>query len=141
MRPNTAAHRIPGAASFVTNPTPMSLPAPILPTLRGPADLRDLTAAQLEHLAAEIRETIISTVATTGGHLGSSLGVVELTIALHRLLESPRDRIVWDTGHQAYPHKLLTGRYERFDTLRQLGGIGGGPPGGAAGAAAVGGAP
>jgi 1-deoxy-D-xylulose-5-phosphate synthase len=81
----------------------------------------------MDRLAAEIRETIIATVATTGGHLGSSLGVVELTIALHRLLESPRDRIVWDTGHQAYPHKLLTGRYERFHTLRQLGGVGGFP--------------
>jgi 1-deoxy-D-xylulose-5-phosphate synthase len=100
---------------------------PILPTLRGPADLRGLTERQLEELAAEIRETIIATVATTGGHLGSSLGVVELTIALHRLLESPRDRIVWDTGHQAYPHKLLTGRFERFATLRQLGGVGGFP--------------
>jgi 1-deoxy-D-xylulose-5-phosphate synthase len=100
---------------------------PILPSLHGPADLRGLTEAQLEELAAEIRETIISTVASTGGHLGSSLGVVELTIALHRLLESPRDRIVWDTGHQAYPHKLLTGRYGRFGTLRQLGGVGGFP--------------
>jgi 1-deoxy-D-xylulose-5-phosphate synthase len=100
---------------------------PILPTLTGPADLRGLTEAQLEELAAEIRETIITTVATTGGHLGSSLGVVELTIALHRLLESPRDRIVWDTGHQAYPHKLLTGRFERFGTLRQIGGVGGFP--------------
>ncbi len=100
---------------------------PILPTLRGPADLRDLTESELTELAAEIRETIIATVATTGGHLGSSLGVVELTIALHRLLDSPRDRIVWDTGHQAYPHKLLTGRFERFGTLRQLGGIGGFP--------------
>jgi 1-deoxy-D-xylulose-5-phosphate synthase len=99
----------------------------ILPSLAGPADLRDLTAAQLDQLAAEIRETIIATVATTGGHLGSSLGVVELTIALHRLLESPRDRIVWDTGHQAYPHKLLTGRYGRFSTLRRLGGVGGFP--------------
>ena len=100
---------------------------PILPTLHGPADLRGLSESQLEQLAAEIRETIIATVATTGGHLGSSLGVVELTIALHRLLESPRDRIVWDTGHQAYPHKLLTGRYQRFGTLRQLGGVGGFP--------------
>jgi 1-deoxy-D-xylulose-5-phosphate synthase len=100
---------------------------PILPTLHGPADLRGLTEAQLQQLAAEIRETIITTVATTGGHLGSSLGVVELTIALHRLLESPRDRIVWDTGHQAYPHKLLTGRFARFGTLRSVGGIGGFP--------------
>jgi 1-deoxy-D-xylulose-5-phosphate synthase len=99
----------------------------ILANLRGPADLRGLSEAQLRKLAAEIRETIISTVARTGGHLGSSLGVVELTIALHRLLESPRDRIVWDTGHQAYPHKLLTGRLERFGTLRQLNGIGGFP--------------
>ena len=100
---------------------------PILPNLQGPADLRGMTPAQLEQLAREIRETIIATVANTGGHLGSSLGVVELTIALHRLLESPRDKIVWDTGHQAYPHKLLTGRLERFDTLRQLGGVGGFP--------------
>jgi 1-deoxy-D-xylulose-5-phosphate synthase len=100
---------------------------PILPTLRGPADLRDLTETELAELAGEIRETIIATVSTTGGHLGSSLGVVELTIALHRLLDSPRDRIVWDTGHQAYPHKLLTGRFERFGTLRSLGGIGGFP--------------
>ncbi len=99
----------------------------ILPTLSGPADLRGLTEAQLAELADEVRAKIIETVATTGGHLGSSLGVVELTIALHRLLESPRDRIVWDTGHQAYPHKLLTGRYARFDTLRSLGGIGGFP--------------
>ncbi|HKG57072.1 MAG TPA: 1-deoxy-D-xylulose-5-phosphate synthase [Candidatus Limnocylindrales bacterium] len=99
----------------------------ILANLNGPADLRGLGDAQLAQLAAEIREEIIGTVARTGGHLGSSLGVVELTIALHRLLESPRDRIVWDTGHQAYPHKLLTGRLERFGTLRQLGGIGGFP--------------
>ncbi len=99
----------------------------ILSDLRDPADLRGLSELQLSQLAAEIRETIVRTVASTGGHLGSSLGVVELTIALHRLLESPRDRIVWDTGHQAYAHKLLTGRVERFDTLRQLDGIGGFP--------------
>jgi 1-deoxy-D-xylulose-5-phosphate synthase len=99
----------------------------ILPTLRGPSELRGLSDDQLNSLAAEIRECIISTVARTGGHLGSSLGVVELTLALHRVLESPRDRIVWDTGHQAYAHKLLTGRYSRFGTLRQLGGIGGFP--------------
>jgi 1-deoxy-D-xylulose-5-phosphate synthase len=100
---------------------------PILPTIQGPADLRGLTEVQLAQLALEVRETIIRTVARTGGHLGSSLGVVELTIALHRLLESPRDRIVWDTGHQAYPHKLLTGRLDRFATLRQLDGVGGFP--------------
>ena len=98
-----------------------------LPTLRSPADLRGLSEAQLHDLAAEIRETIIATVSRTGGHLGSSLGVVELTIALHRLLDSPHDRIVWDTGHQAYPHKLLTGRFSQFQTLRQIDGIGGFP--------------
>ncbi len=100
---------------------------PILPTIQDPADLRGLDELELAQLAVEIRETIVQTVARTGGHLGSSLGVVEVTIALHRLLESPRDRIVWDTGHQAYPHKLLTGRLERFGTLRQLEGIGGFP--------------
>jgi 1-deoxy-D-xylulose-5-phosphate synthase len=99
----------------------------MLTELQGPAELRGMDEIQLAQLALEIRETIIATVATTGGHLGSSLGVVELTIALHRLLESPRDRIVWDTGHQAYPHKLLTGRLERFGTLRQLDGVGGFP--------------
>jgi 1-deoxy-D-xylulose-5-phosphate synthase len=100
---------------------------PILPTLQGPSDLRGLSNEELRGLAAEIREYIISTVSNTGGHLGSSLGVVEMAIALHRVLESPRDKIVWDTGHQAYAHKLLTGRYARFGTLRQLGGIGGFP--------------
>ncbi len=99
----------------------------ILGRLRGPVDLKGLSEAQLAQLATEIRETIITTVATTGGHLGSSLGVVEIAIALHRLLDSPRDRIVWDTGHQAYAHKLLTGRLERFGTLRQINGIGGFP--------------
>jgi len=105
---------------------PPAVPS-ILQRLSGPADLRGLNEGQLVTLAAEIRETIIRTVATTGGHLGSSLGVVELAIALHRLLESPHDRIVWDTGHQAYAHKLLTGRLDRFDTLRQIDGIGGFP--------------
>ena len=97
-----------------------------LPTQRASRPQR-LSEAQLEALAGEIRETIIETVATTGGHLGSSLGVVEITIALHRLLDSPRDQIVWDTGHQAYAHKLLTGRLERFGTLRQIDGVGGFP--------------
>jgi 1-deoxy-D-xylulose-5-phosphate synthase len=100
---------------------------PILDRLQDPSDLRGLSGAELEQLAAEIRETIIGTVAMTGGHLGSSLGVVEITLALHRLLESPRDRIVWDTGHQAYAHKLLTGRLARFHTLRQIDGVGGFP--------------
>ena len=99
----------------------------LLSDLQGPADLRGMGEIELVELAAEIRETIVHTVAMTGGHLGSSLGVVELTLALHRLLESPRDRIVWDTGHQAYPHKLITGRLERFGTLRSMDGVGGFP--------------
>jgi 1-deoxy-D-xylulose-5-phosphate synthase len=99
----------------------------ILASLSGPADLKRLGDAELTQLCAEMRTTIIETVAETGGHLGSSLGVVELTVALHRLLDSPTDHIVWDTGHQAYAHKLLTGRYGRFGTLRQLGGVSGFP--------------
>jgi 1-deoxy-D-xylulose-5-phosphate synthase len=99
----------------------------ILSTLSGPADIKQLTDAELVVLCRELRGAIIETVAQTGGHLGSSLGVVELTVALHRHLDSPQDRIVWDTGHQAYAHKMLTGRLERFGTLRQLGGVGGFP--------------
>ncbi|MEO8252447.1 MAG: 1-deoxy-D-xylulose-5-phosphate synthase [Chloroflexota bacterium] len=99
----------------------------ILDTLTDPAQLRGLAAEQLEALAAELREKMIRTVQHTGGHLASSLGAVEITLALHRVMSSPNDRIVWDTGHQAYAHKLLTGRHEQFHTLRQLGGVGGFP--------------
>ena len=95
--------------------------------LHGPEDLKAISDDEARALCAEIRAQIIDTVASTGGHLGSSLGAVELAVALHRILSSPKDRIVWDTGHQAYAHKLLTGRLDRFDTLRQLGGIGGFP--------------
>ena len=99
----------------------------LLETIHEPRQLRDLTPEQLETLAAELREKMIRTVKQTGGHLASSLGTVELTLALHRVMDSPRDRIVWDTGHQAYAHKLLTGRWDRFETLRQVGGVGGFP--------------
>ena len=99
----------------------------ILETLTDPAQLRGLSPADLETLAAELRDKMIRTVQRTGGHLASSLGAVEIAIALHRSMDSPRDRIVWDTGHQAYAHKLLTGRLERFDTLRQVDGVGGFP--------------
>ena len=95
--------------------------------LHGPEDLKDISHAEARALCTEIRECIIDTVAVTGGHLGSSLGVIELTVALHRILASPSDRVIWDTGHQAYAHKLLTGRWDRFGTLRQLDGIGGFP--------------
>lgn len=99
----------------------------LLKNLQSPAELKNLSIKELEGLAGEIREKIIDTVSTTGGHLASSLGVVELTIALHKVLNTPADKIVWDVGHQAYAHKLLTGRLDRFDTLRQLGGISGFP--------------
>ena len=98
---------------------------PILAGLTSPHELNRMSDAQLEALALEMREAIIDTVSRTGGHLGASLGTVELTIALHSELESPRDRIVWDVGHQAYGHKLLTGRLDGFGTLRQHGGISG----------------
>lgn len=99
----------------------------LLARLDGPAGLKALTSAELDQIAEQLRTAIIATTAVTGGHLGPSLGVVELTVALHRVMNSPLDRIVFDTGHQAYPHKLLTGRLARFGTLRQLGGIGGFP--------------
>ena len=99
----------------------------ILDTLNDPAQLRGMAASELAELADELRTKMIRTVSQTGGHLASSLGTVELTLALHRVMDSPRDRIVWDTGHQAYAHKLLTGRAERFETLRQLDGVGGFP--------------
>jgi 1-deoxy-D-xylulose-5-phosphate synthase len=98
---------------------------PILTRLHGPEDLRRMSDRRLDDLAAEVRSAIIETVSVTGGHLGASLGTVELTVALHAELESPRDKILWDVGHQAYGHKLLTGRLERFDTLRQHQGISG----------------
>lgn len=99
----------------------------LLTSIRGPADLRRLPPAELPALAEEIRELLVRTVCRTGGHLGSNLGVVELTIALHRVFDSPRDRILWDTGHQSYVHKLLTGRVSGFDRLRQRGGLAGYP--------------
>jgi 1-deoxy-D-xylulose-5-phosphate synthase len=99
----------------------------LLNTIDSPSDLRRLSLPQMEMLARELRETIIATVAETGGHLAPSLGVVELTMALHYVFDTPRDRLVWDVGHQAYAHKLLTGRRDRFNTLRQYKGLSGFP--------------
>ncbi|MGD9620345.1 MAG: 1-deoxy-D-xylulose-5-phosphate synthase [Mycolicibacterium sp.] len=99
----------------------------MLEQIRGPADLQRLTQAQLEELAREIRDFLIHKVAATGGHLGPNLGVVELTLALHRVFDSPHDPILFDTGHQAYVHKMLTGRSQDFDTLRKKGGLSGYP--------------
>jgi 1-deoxy-D-xylulose-5-phosphate synthase len=99
----------------------------MLESIESPQDLKALTADQLLALATEIRDVLIETVSRTSGHLGPNLGVVELTIALHRVFDSPSDRIVFDTGHQSYVHKLLTGRYPEFGTLRQRGGLAGYP--------------
>lgn len=99
----------------------------ILPQIETPDDLRSLSYEELESLAQEIRAFVVETVTTTGGHLGSNLGVVELTLALHRVFHSPKDPILWDTGHQAYVHKLITGRRYGFKELRQAGGLSGYP--------------
>ncbi len=99
----------------------------LLESINGPEDLKGFSQDQLGMLASEIRDELIETVTRTSGHLGPNLGVVELTIALHRVFDSPRDKIVFDTGHQAYVHKLLTGRFDRFHTLRQRGGLTGYP--------------
>jgi 1-deoxy-D-xylulose-5-phosphate synthase len=98
-----------------------------LESIKGPADIKNLSITELKVLAKEMREMIIKEVAVHGGHLASNLGIVELAIALHYVFNSPVDKIIWDVGHQCYPHKLLTGRYKRFPTLRQYGGISGFP--------------
>src|SRR5437868_8805589 len=99
--------------------------ARLLDSIESPPDVQRLAPDQLKDLAAEIRAELLATVPRTGGHLASNLGTVELTIALHRVFDSPRDKLVWDVGHQAYPHKLLTGRARRFGTLRQQHGLAG----------------
>jgi 1-deoxy-D-xylulose-5-phosphate synthase len=100
-------------------------PTPLLDTVHTPADTRGFTTAQLRQLADELRSETIDAVSQTGGHLGAGLGVVELTVALHHVFETPRDILIWDVGHQAYPHKILTGRRDRIRTLRQGGGLSG----------------
>ena len=100
---------------------------PLLETINDPADLRLLPRAQLDLLAAELRAYVLDSVSRTGGHLSSNLGTVELTVALHYVFNTPNDRVVWDVGHQTYPHKILTGRRERMASLRQLGGLSGFP--------------
>ncbi|PJA75582.1 1-deoxy-D-xylulose-5-phosphate synthase [bacterium CG_4_9_14_3_um_filter_65_15] len=100
---------------------------PVLPHINEPADLQGLSAAELTRLCADLREEIVNTVSRSGGHLGASLGVVELTVALHRVFRSPTDKLLWDVGHQAYGHKLLTGRRDDFATLRSRNGISGFP--------------
>ena len=99
----------------------------LLDQIDGQNDIKKLSQEELKDLAEEIRQFLISKVSKTGGHLASNLGTVELTIALHLTLDLPRDKIVWDVGHQSYTHKILTGRKDEFDRLRQFGGISGFP--------------
>jgi 1-deoxy-D-xylulose-5-phosphate synthase len=106
---------------------PMTDKTSLLSRIDSPADLRRLPRAELKALAAELRDHVLQSVSRTGGHLSSNLGTVELTIALHYVFDTPNDRLVWDVGHQTYPHKILTGRRDRMDSLRQLGGISGFP--------------
>ena len=103
----------------------MSVYSPLLDQILLPEDLRRFDRSQLQQIAEELRSELIDAVSTTGGHLGAGLGVVELTVALHYVFDTPRDRVLWDVGHQAYPHKILTGRRDRIRTLRQSGGLSG----------------
>jgi 1-deoxy-D-xylulose-5-phosphate synthase len=105
----------------------MTATYPLLERVQSPADLKRLSRGELRQLATELRGFLLHSVSRTGGHLSSNLGTVELSIALHYVFDTPRDRLVWDVGHQTYPHKILTGRRERMDTLRQLGGLSGFP--------------
>src|SRR3712207_8031297 len=103
----------------------MPVATPLLDAISTPEDLRRLSERQLAQVAEELRAETIDAVSLTGGHLGAGLGVVELTVALHYLFDTPRDRLIWDVGHQAYPHKILTGRRDRIRTLRQGDGLSG----------------
>src|SRR5579864_2564251 len=103
----------------------MAPTTPLLDKVHSPADMRGLSIAELRQLADEVRAETIDAVSQTGGHLGSGLAVVELTVALHHVYDTPRDVLIWDVGHQAYPHKILTGRRDRIRTLRQGGGLSG----------------
>jgi 1-deoxy-D-xylulose-5-phosphate synthase len=109
----------------VTEKLPAKLDTPLLDTIASPADLKGLSGRELRQLADELRAEVIDAVSVTGGHLGAGLGVIELTVALHATFDTPNDRLIWDVGHQAYPHKVLTGRRDRIRTLRQKAGLSG----------------
>ena len=109
----------------IINKAPGESATPLLDRVTVPADLKELPEDQLQQLADELRQEMISAVSVTGGHLGAGLGVVELTVALHYIFDTPDDRLIWDVGHQAYPHKILTGRRDRIRTIRQGGGLSG----------------
>src|ERR671926_293556 len=120
---STITEDLAGGSAVPYDPTAYAL----LKTIDDPAQLRSLDRRQLGQLADELRAYVLESVSKTGGHLSSNLGTVELTLALHYVFETPHDRIVWDVGHQTYPHKILTGRREQMPTLRQLNGISGFP--------------
>ena len=103
----------------------MTTRTPLLDKISSPSDLKGLSVAELKQVADELRHETIDAVSTTGGHLGSALGVVELTVALHSVFDTPDDKLVWDVGHQCYPHKIITGRRDRIRTLRQGQGLSG----------------
>src|SRR5438477_10013685 len=105
--------------------TTNTAPKRLLDRIRAPADIKSLSEQELPQLAQEVRDELIRVLSQTGGHLGPNLGVVELTIALHRVFDTPRDRFVMDVSHQGYVHKLFTGRLDRFSTMRQFGGLSG----------------
>ena len=105
--------------------SPSRPPTPLLDTVDAPSDIRRLQKAELVQLSDELRAEMISAVSVTGGHLGAGLGVVELTVAIHHVFNTPDDKLIWDVGHQAYPHKIVTGRRDRIRTLRQGGGLSG----------------
>src|SRR5690242_12202990 len=111
--------------SVPTNGHGVPTKTPLLDTVNEPKDLRKFSRGQLRQLVDELRQETISAVSVTGGHLGAGLGVVELTIAIHHVFDTPRDKLIWDVGHQAYPHKIITGRRDRIRTLRQGGGLSG----------------
>ena len=100
-------------------------PNRLLDAINSPDDLKGRSRAELKQIANEVREEVIDVVSVTGGHLGSGLGVVELTVAIHAVFNTPKDKLIWDVGHQCYPHKILTGRRDRMRTLRQGGGLSG----------------
>ena len=109
----------------MTEVPPIRGATPLLDRVHVPSDLRNFSLDQLRQVADELRAETIDAVSGIGGHLGASLGVIELTVALHAVFDTPEDRLIWDVGHQAYPHKILTGRRERIRTLRQGGGLSG----------------
>src|SRR5688572_20423251 len=102
-----------------------TLMSKIIDSVNDPADLKGLSIGDLRQLAGEIREEIIHNISEIGGHFAPNLGAVEITLALHSVLDSPKDKVIWDVGHQSYPHKLVTGRRHRFNTIKQYGGISG----------------